>query len=385
MKEAKSNIRQVPLFDLNFGVEEQNAVIEVMQNKWISTGPQCEAFEREFAAALNAPFALTTSNCTTALHLALLLLDIGEGDEVILPSLTFVATANAIRYVGAIPVFADITSLEDLTMSPEDIRRCITPKTKAIMVMHYAGYASDMPAICEIAKEHNLKIIEDACHAPLGALDGVSMGLWGDIGCFSFFSNKNMATGEGGMLVTKDEELYKRAKLLRSHGMTTLSYQRAGGHTTTYDVVSLGYNYRMDDIHASIGRVQLKKLPADIARRKAFVERYHANLKGVKDVTLPFSNHRGTSSYYIVPIWVKGGEERRDAIRAYLRENGIMTSMHYKPVHHFSIYEQFGREVPLTEQAVQGLITLPLYGHMGDDAVDYVCEVVERALDTCKI
>lgn len=251
------------------------------------------------------------------------------------------------------------------------------------MVMHYAGYACDMPAICAIAKEHNLKIIEDACHAPLGSLDGISMGLWGDIGCFSFFSNKNMATGEGGMLVVKQEDLYKKAKLLRSHGMTTLSYQRAGGHATSYDVVTLGYNYRMDDIHASIGRVQLKKLGPDIARRKKFVERYHANLKGANNITIPFAQHRGESSYYVFPVWVEGGEERRDAIRAYLRENGVMTSMHYKPVHHFRIYEQYGRDLPVTHKAVNGLITLPLYGHMGDDAVDYVCEILKHAVVAC--
>lgn len=383
MTAAQKPCMEVPLFDLNYDEREQQAVLDVLKNKWISTGPQCEAFEKEFAAALNVPHALSLSNCTVALHLALLLLGIGEGDEVILPSLTFVATANAVRYVGAVPVFADVKSLDDLTMAPEDIRRCITPKTKAIMVMHYGGYCSDMVAISALAKEHNLKIVEDSCHAPLAELDGVKMGVWGDIGCFSFFSNKNMATGEGGMLVMKDKNLYDRARLLRSHGMTTLSYQRAGGHAVSYDVVGLGYNYRMDDIHASLGRVQLTKLAPDIANRGEYTNRYIERLTKLPGVTVPFVQKRGTSSYYIFACWVEGGEDRRDAIRKYLRENGIMTSMHYKPVHHFSMYQQYGRDLPVTEKAVHGLITLPLYGHMGNEAVDYVCQVFEEALQSC--
>lgn len=375
--------RTVPLFDLNYDEREQNAVLEVLRNKWISTGPQCEAFEKEFAEALKVPYALSLSNCTVALHLALVLLGVGQGDEVILPSLTFVATANAIRYVGAVPVFADVKSIDDLTMDPEDVRRCITSKTKAIMVMHYGGYCSDMPEISKIAKAHNLKVIEDSCHAPLAELEGVKMGVWGDIGCFSFFSNKNMATGEGGMLVTKDKEIYDKARLLRSHGMTTLSYQRAGGHAVSYDVVGLGYNYRMDDIHASLGRVQLTKLAPDIERRGHYTQMYIDRLKKLNSVVVPFISKRGTSSHYIFACWVEGGEERRDAIRAYLKDNGIMTSMHYKPVHHFSVYQEFARDLPITEKAVQGLITLPLYGHMGDDAVEYVCDVFEKAINAC--
>lgn len=381
---AGSFIKNVPLFDLNYDEREQNAVLDVLKSKWISTGPQCEAFEKEFAQKMNVSFALSLSNCTVALHLALIICGVKEGDEVILPSLTFVATANAIRYVGATPVFADIESIDDLTISPSDIEKCITPKTSAIMVMHYGGYACDMESISKIAKKYDLKIIEDACHAPLGKLGDTYMGAWGDMGCFSFFSNKNMATGEGGMLVTTDEELYKKAKLMRSHGMTTLSYQRAGGHATSYDVVTLGYNYRMDDIHASIGRVQLQKLEGDIQNRRRHVARYIHGLSDVNDVTVPFKAHRGTSSHYIFPIWVSGGEERRDALRAHLKDNGVMTSMHYKPVHSFSIYEEFSRTLPKTMQAVEGLITLPLYGHMDEDAPDYVCKVLKEGLSKCQ-
>lgn len=374
----------VPLFDLNYDAREEEAVREVFKRKWLSIGPECEAFEKEFSAAITAPYALSLANCTAALHLAMLLLDIGEGDEVILPSLTFVATANAVRYVGATPVFADVVSLADLTMDADDIERCITPKTKAIIVMHYGGHACEMQKICDLAKNRNLKVIEDACHAPLATYNDVAMGVWGDVGCFSFFSNKNLSTGEGGMIVMKDQDLYDRAKLLRSHGMTSLSYQRSKGHSSGYDVVGIGYNYRMDDIHAALGRVQLAKLPADIAARKAYCEQYHSRLNGVADVILPFADIRGTSSYYIFPCWIDGGFERRDAIRAFLKDNGVMTSMHYPPVHHFTAYQPFACDIPVTERAAAGLITLPLYGHMGSDAVDYVCDKFFEALQSCQ-
>ncbi|NCO04040.1 MAG: DegT/DnrJ/EryC1/StrS family aminotransferase [Alphaproteobacteria bacterium] len=373
----------VPLFDLNYDEREEKAVLEVFKRKWLSIGPECDSFEQEFSRAIKAPFALSLANCTAALHLAMLLLNIGEGDEVILPSLTFVATANAVRYVGATPVFADVTSLEDLTINPEDIERCITPNTKAIIVMHYGGHACEMHKISALAQKHSLKIIEDACHAPLAVYDDIAMGLWGDVGCFSFFSNKNLSTGEGGMIVMKDEALFDHAKLLRSHGMTTLSYQRAQGHSSGYDVVGVGYNYRMDDIHAALGRVQLEKLPADIAARKNYCTQYYERLKMEDDLILPFAHIRGSSSYYIFPCWIDGGSERRDGIRAYLKDHSIMTSMHYPPVHHFTVYKPFARDVPMTERAANGLITLPLYGHMGSEAVDYVCDKLSEALRSC--
>ena len=237
---------KIPLFDLNFGIEEENAVIETLRSKWISTGPRTVEFENKFAEMLNVGHAVALTSCTVSLHLAMKLVEVGEGDEVICPSLTFVATANAIRYVNATPVFADIRSNEDLTIDPDDIERKITSKTKAIIVMHYGGFACDMDRIIDIAKKYNLKVIEDACHGPLSEYHGKKLGTIGDIGCFSFFSNKNISTGEGGMLITNNDEYYERAKLLRSHGMTSLSYERSKGHSTTYNVVELGYNYRMD-------------------------------------------------------------------------------------------------------------------------------------------
>src|SRR5215213_10036991 len=250
---------QIPLFDLNFDEKEEAAVIETLRSKWISTGPKTAELERKFSEMLGCRYSLGMANCTLALHMGLLLMGIQAGDEVIAPSLTFVATANCIRYIGAKPVFCDIKDLRDLTIDPDMLETLITKKTKAIIVMHYGGFPCDMDRIMAIARKHNLRVLEDACHGPLSEYHGQKLGTIGDIGCFSFFSNKNISTGEGGMLVTNNPDYYEKGKLLRSHGMTSLSYERAKGHTTSYDVIELGYNYRIDDIHSAIALAQLEK------------------------------------------------------------------------------------------------------------------------------
>ena len=250
----------IPLFELNYGAEEEAAVLETLKSRWISMGPKTLELESLFSEELNVKFSLGVSNCTAALHLACLAANLKPGDEVICPSLTFVATANAIMYTGAKPVFCDVVSLDNLTVDCQKIREAISPKTKAVMVMHFAGFPCDMDEILAVAREHNLTVIEDACHGPLSEYKGKKLGTIGDIGCFSFFSNKNISTGEGGMVVTNNEEIYGRLKILRSHGMTTMSYQRAQGHATQYDVIDLGYNYRIDDIHAALAVAQLGKL-----------------------------------------------------------------------------------------------------------------------------
>ena len=204
---------KIPLFDLNFDENEEKAVIQTLRSKWISTGPKTAEFENKFSSLLNVKYSLALSNCTVALHLAMILCGIKEGDEVICPSLTFVATVNAIRYVNAIPVFVDIKSYEDLTIDPIDIENKITSKTKAIVIMHYGGFACNMDAIMSLSKKYKLKVIEDACHGPLSEYKNEKLGTFGDIGCFSFFSNKNISTGEGGMLVTNNPEYFTRAKL----------------------------------------------------------------------------------------------------------------------------------------------------------------------------
>ncbi|MBI5585675.1 MAG: DegT/DnrJ/EryC1/StrS family aminotransferase [Deltaproteobacteria bacterium] len=371
----------IPLFDLNYDREEEQAVLDVLRSKWVSLGPRTEAFEQEFAARLGVQKAVALSNCTVALHLALRVLGIGPGDEVLCPSLTFVATANAIQYVGAVPVFADIVGYEDLTLDPEDIVERIGEKTRAIMVMHYGGFPCRMDRIMEIAARYHLQVIEDASHAPTAEYGGQKLGTIGQGGCFSFFSNKNIGVGEGGMLVTNDPSLADQARLLRSHGMTSLSYDRARGHSTAYDVVALGYNYRFDDLRAALGLVQLKKLPADVARRDELRRHYLERLSPLPEIIVPFQQQRGRSTHYIFPILLKDSNpDRREKVRAFLMERGIQTSVHYPAVHRFSIYEKFRTSLPRTEYAADNEITLPLYGSLSHSQVDLICNTLKDAL-----
>ena len=248
---------QIPLFNLNFDEREAKAAYDTIKSRWISTGPKNSELEQMFIDMWNVKYAVSMTNCTDSLHVACMVCGFGPGDEVICPSLTFAASCNCIRYVGATPVFADIVGPDHINIDPADIERKITPKTKGIVVVHMAGFPARMDEIMAIAKKHDLKVIEDACHGPLSEYKGKKLGTIGDCASFSFFSNKNISTGEGGMFVTNNEEMAQKARLIRSHGMTTMSYQRASGHATEYDISCLGYNFRMDDIRAAIAIEQL--------------------------------------------------------------------------------------------------------------------------------
>jgi dTDP-4-amino-4,6-dideoxygalactose transaminase len=369
----------IPLFDLNYDHQEEEAVLATLRSRWVSTGPRTVEFERLFAEALGVRHAVAVANCTSALHLALLILGIHEGDEVIVPSLTFVATANAVRYVQATPVFCDIKGPDDLNIDPQHIESLITEKTRAIVVMHYGGFPCDMDRILNLAREHQLRVVEDACHGPLSEYRGQKLGTLGDIGCFSFFSNKNISTGEGGMLVTGDTECAERARLLRSHGMTTLSYQRASGHSTRYDVVESGYNYRMDDIHAALGIVQLGKLRNDIRKRAIVRERYLEALGGANGILVPFGSREDVVSNYIFAVILEDCDAaQRDAVRNAMHQRGIETSVHYPPVHRFSIFKRYRRALPRTERVSDALLTLPMHSRLSPDDVSRVAATLRE-------
>lgn len=380
MTDAAQGYR-IPLFDLNYDVEEEEAVLQTLRSRWISMGPRVADLETQFAAALDARHALAVTNCTAALHLAMRVLDIGPGDEVIVPSLTFVATVNAVRYVGAQPVFADIAGPSDLNLDPAAVAALVTPRTKAVMVMHYGGFPCAMDEITRCARERGLYVVEDASHAPLAEYRGRKLGTIGDIGCFSFFSNKNLSTGEGGMLVTNDAERHRHAHLLRSHGMTSPSYERSRGHATSYDVVDLGYNYRMDDIRASLGLVQLRRLRGDLEGRARVRERYLAALRDVAGLTVPFADQRGFVSNYIFPVVLADGAAgRRDSVRRQLADAGIQTSVHYPAVHRFETYGGGAVRLPRTEFVADHALTLPMYGGLAPETVDYIATRLRAAL-----
>ena len=372
---------RVPLSDLDYGTEENDAAREVLESRWLTMGDVTQRFEEAFAVYLGVNHAIAVSNATAALHLANLALGIGLGDEVIVPSLTFVATANAVRYTGATPIFADISGENDLCIAPESIRAAITPRTKAITVMHYGGYLCDMPAILQIAEEHALAVIEDAAHAPGAKLEGREAGTWGDFGCFSFFSNKNLVTGEGGMIVTNREDLAESIRLLRSHGMTSLTWDRHMGHAHSYDVVALGYNYRIDEIRSALGLVQLGKLEMNNGLRRSLGERYRAELGDVEGLSLPDFSNRGVSSAHLLPVLLEPSVSREIFVEA-MHARGIQTSIHYPPVHQFTYSRQIGSSphLPLTEEVAAREVTLPLYPTMDDGSLQLVVSTVRNAL-----
>lgn len=373
---------KVQLFKLNYDHREPEAVQKVLESGWITMGQNTLDFESRFAEFLGGETkCLAVANCTAALHMACLALGVGPGDEVIVPGQTFIADLNAVKMCGADPVLVDATDIEnDWAMSPADIEAKIGPKTKAVMIVHFAGYACDMDAICEICKRHHLPLIEDCAHAPGADYKGKSLGTFGTIGCWSFFTNKNISVGEGGMLNTNDESIYQKLKNLRSHGMTVASFDRMKGRASTYDVREPGLNYRIDEMRSALGLVQLDKLPSANASRKALTERYFANLDGVKGVKVPFRHFdRGTPSYHIMPLILDDGVDRQGVITK-LAEKGVQASVHYPFIPNFTGYEGVKGEVPNCKVIAEREITVPLYPTMTIEQCDYVCECLKEIL-----
>ena len=377
---------------LVLGEEEAQAVAEVVRSKWLSVGPKTAAFEAAFAESLGVGggppvHAVSVSNCTAALHLALLAVGVGPGDEVLVPSYTFVASANAVLYCGATPVFVDIVGPEDLNLDPQDLASKITDRSKAVVVVHMAGFLADMDQIMDIAESHNLKVVEDACHA-IGAAyqsatpqssphHGRMAGTIGDAGCFSFFANKNLVTGEGGMVVTRSADVAGFVRLGRSHGMTKTSWDRASGRAESYDVVQLGFNYRGTELNAALGLIQLRKLDAFNRKRMQLVEVYRQQITRLGlPVVLPFARRIEDSAHHILPI-VLPRPELVATVRRSLTELKVQTTHHYPSVHRFSHYEKLLGEktLPRTEHVSACEVTLPLHPLL---EVDDVKEIVNR-------
>jgi dTDP-4-amino-4,6-dideoxygalactose transaminase len=368
----------VPLADVLVDDELRATVDEVLDSGWWSMGPKVAEFEAAFAEFCGTGHALAVANGTAALHLALLAVGCGPGDEVILPSLNFVAAANAIAHTGATPVFCDISGIDDLNLDPADLEAATTGKTKALLLLHYGGFPCDVESVRTFAEERNLIVIEDAAHAPGATWRGQACGSLGSVGCFSFFSNKNLPVGEGGMIVTNDDDLAAKLRLLRSHGMTTLTWERHRGHAASYDVIAQGFNYRLDEMRAAMGLHQLRRLPNENARRGEIAQRYRDRLDGASGISMPFGqlDEESTSAHHLAVALLPAG--RRDEARAALAERRIQTSVHYPPIHLFSYYRELGsrRPLPRTELIADRVVTLPLFGHMEDAQVDMVVDAV---------
>lgn len=365
------------------GNDEKAALSDVVDCGWITMGDRVRAFERSFSAIHGVADAVAVSSCTAALHIILQALGVGPGDEVLVPSLSFVATANCVLYVGATPVFVDIEALDWPLMSRADAAAKCSPKTKAVILMHYAGYVADRDSWRDFAGSRGLFLIEDAAHAAGAA----GAGTFGHAAAFSFYGNKNLTTAEGGMVTASNEELLDKIRKMRSHGMTSGTFQRFANRSVGYDVTMLGYNYRMDELRASIGLAQLRNLARWNDKRRSLTQFYMQLLKECcPTVCLPFVKWRAaserTSSHHIMPI-VLPEEADRGRVIDRLRDVEIQTSNHYPPIHRLSFYRSRFPSVflPRTERFAQRELTIPLHPRMERRQVENVVTALASAVN----
>lgn len=376
--------RPVPLFDVRLADEDIAAVEETLRSGWLTMGPRTQELEQLFAEHLGARHAVALANCTAALHLAYLAAGVGQGDEVIVPAITFVASANAARYCGAIPVLADVIGQHDLSLDPKDVERRITPRTRAVCLVHYAGYAGPVAELRALCAERGLTLVEDAAHSPEATPPGggAKLGTYGLAGCFSFFSNKVLSCGEGGLLCTDDDEVAELTRSLRSHAMTTGTWDRHRGHALSYDVVDLGFNYRMDEPRAALLISRLRRLGQDVERRRSLVRRYREQLGGLVGLTIPYGDDAvAASSCYVMPVMLED-PELQAPLRELMRERfGVQTSLLYPAIHEFSAYAEVQGSLPRSELAARTNVTIPLYPDLAAEDQDRVVSAVREGLE----
>jgi dTDP-4-amino-4,6-dideoxygalactose transaminase len=376
-------IWRVPLFDTCFGPEEEKAVLRPLRAGWLTMGQEVLALEEELCSLTGARHAVAVCNCTAALQLACAALGVGPGDEVICPTLTFVASANAPVTLGARIRLCESIGPDDFTVDPISVRSQINSRTKAIILVHYGGFACRMQELIELANDRQIRVIEDCAHALVTTWQGKPLGLHGRVGCFSFFSNKNITCGEGGALLTDDGALAERLRLLRSHGMTSPTLERHSGRAYSYDVVFPGYNFRLDEIRAALLRAQLRRLPAFLEARRDLFLRYLENLQDTP-VHVPFSGPAHQAEYANTGIHIFSvllpAETDRERVMAELKEAGIQTSIHYPTVHSFAAYREAAHDLPRTDALAKRQLTLPFYPGMTDGDVDLVTRTLLKAL-----
>lgn len=364
--------------------DDIQAVVDVLKSDYLTTGPSITGFEKLVADYVGAKYAVAISNGTAALHAACFAAGIGEGDEVITTPITFAASANCALYCGAKPVFADVKA-DTYNIDPADIERKITDKTKAIIAVHFTGQPCEMDEIHEIAKKHNLVVIEDAAHALGADYKGKKIGSVSDMTTFSFHPVKHITTGEGGMIVTNDEKLYERLVLFRSHGITRdekLMHKNEGGWY--YEQLDLGYNYRMTDIQCALGITQMQKLDRFVAKRRALVARYNEAFMDIDEIVCPKQVEGCNNSYHLYVIQVPNG--RRREIFDKLRDAGIGVNVHYIPVYKHPYYQENGYKDVCCENAeavYENFISLPLYYGLTFEEQDYVIEKVKSFVVGC--
>lgn len=372
----------VPLTNIEVTEPDVGAVLDCLESGWLTMGPRTAEFEDAAAEYLGARHVLAVSSGTAALHLALLAAGVGPGDEVIVPALTFVSSVSAARFVGAEPVMCEVRGPEDLNVDPEDVAVRITPRTRAVVAVHFAGYTADTAALSELCAAHDLALVEDACQA-LGAHDasGRRAGTVGALGCFSLFSKSQLFVGEGGLVATDDDGLADRVRLLRSHAMTSVTWDRHLGHAESYDVIDVGFNFRMDEPRAALGLSQLPRLDEELAGRRRLAARYRERLAGLDGLIVPWDDDAAArSAHYQFPA-VLPDRDTRDEFRVTLRDHGVQTTW-YPAVHRFSdLRAHFpGVALPRVDDAADRHCMLPLHASLTDGEVDTILGAVEEAV-----
>ncbi len=366
------------------GAAEARAVEECIRNGWLTTGPKVREFEAAFACAAGVRHAVALNSCTAALHVGLLAAGVKPGDDVVMPSLTFVAGAQCTLEIQARPVFCDVDP-QTLTAGVDEFARALTAKTRAIVAMPYAGRPFDSRRLAAFCKERGIAYIEDAAHAA-GMLDrGTWAGTYSDLAAYSFYATKNLTTAEGGMLLTNDDRIAERARALSLHGMDKDAWKRYSHKGSwRYEVREPGFKYNMPDLAAAMGSVQLERLPAMQARRDEIAERYRRELAGLQGIALqaPPDNAGDRHSWcmFVIRIEQSAANISRNDVIDVLKERNIGTSVHYIPTHHFAAYRAYARPLPNTDRVASEILSLPLYPTMTDSDVDDVVSALKEAL-----
>jgi perosamine synthetase len=360
------------------------AVAAVLRGDWLTTGPVVGAFENAFAAYAGVPRAVACANGTAALHLCMLAAGIGPGDEVIVPALTFVATANCVRYVGGTPVFADIRD-DTLTIDADNVASLITARTRAIIAVDYGGCPCDYDALRALASRHDLLLVADACHAPGATYHGRPVGSIADVSTFSFHPVKHLTTAEGGMVTTADAAFADRIARLRNHGIDSDHRRREIAGTWRYDASEVGYNYRLNDVQCALGLSQLGKLSGWVARRREIAALYGQLLANTHALRLPHVPSDRESSWHLYPVRLAGDNaaERRAAAFTALRERGVGVNVHYLPVYLHSSFAEAGYPsglCPVAEDCYSRLLSLPMWHGMSDEQVTTVADAMNEVL-----